>query len=196
MWISRSCRPGIAFGVSALQTACNKPFVSDILKANTLVQHVLDSPDVGMVYRPGLQWPKPAAPNGDPRTSSRDTRDASTSSEHTPVTSPYICIIACSDASHGGEDEWLDDWQEREPFRSQGAKLIFISSRSIIDTDQAQVHLVSFASTIQSAERRKYTTGFGTGDWDRVAKTAGQCNTDSPSRYQCLFVSAWVAEKT
>ena len=158
MWISRSCRPGIAYDVSSLQTAVNKPHVSDILRANKAVQYVLDTADRGMTFRPGLLWPAP----GDARMSTRHTvtgdapkstghslveDDASKSTEHVDL--PSICIIACSDASFGGEDEWLDEWQEREAFRSQGAKLIFIADSSILDGDEAQVHCVSFASTIQ-----------------------------------------------
>ena len=145
MWITRSCRPGLAYDTSSLQTAVNKPFVSDILQANKVVQHAQSTADSGMCFRPGLRWPAP----GDVRTCSRHANkdDASKSSEH--VIEPDFCIIACSDASHGGEDEWLDEWQEREAFRSRGAKLIFISGTSILDTDEAQVHLVSFSSTIQ-----------------------------------------------
>ena len=145
MWITRSCRPGLAYDTSALQTAVSKPFVSDVLYANKVAQYAQSTADTGITFRPGLSWPKP----GDARTCSRHVGedDASKVSEH--VLEPDICIIACTDASHGGEDEWLNDWQEREAFRSQGAKLIFISDTSILDSDEAQVHLVSFSSTIQ-----------------------------------------------
>ena len=84
----------------------------------------------GLVFRPGLLWP------------SRETIK-----QHGNF--PRICMAAVSDASHGGEDEWLDDWQEREAFRFQGAKLVFIADVSIIDNDEAAVHLISFASTVQ-----------------------------------------------
>jgi hypothetical protein len=119
----------------------------DLLRANKIVHYVTETAKRGLVYRPGLKWPSP----GDGRKYSRhskdgDAADASTSSGHADL--PDICIIACSDASHGGEDEWLDEWQEREPFRSQGAKLIFIADAAILDGEEAQVHLVSYASTI------------------------------------------------
>ena len=144
MWISRSCRPGIAYSTSCLQTAVNKPLVRDLVMANKVVDHVIETADLGMYFRPGLRWPAP----GDVRTLSRHTPgDETTSSVHT--VEPDFCIIACSDASHGGEDEWLDEWQEREPFRSQGAKLIFIADSSILTGDETHVHLVSFSSTIQ-----------------------------------------------
>ena len=133
MWITRSCRPGLAYQVSNLQTAVNKPLVSDIVAANRAVQHVHETPKRGMVFRPGLFWP------------SRETM------KHpgTRGSSPQICVAPVSDASHGGEDEWLDDWQEREAFRSQGAKCIFIADVKILDEDEAHVHLVSFSSTVQ-----------------------------------------------
>ena len=146
MWVTRSCRPGLAYDTSSLQTAVNKPFVSDVLHANKVVQYAQSTADSGMTFRPGIRWPAP----GDARTFSRHAdgeHDASKSSEHVPE--PDLCIIACSDASHGGEDEYLDEWQEREPFRSQGAKLIFISDTSILHGDKTRVHCVSFSSTIQ-----------------------------------------------
>ena len=119
--------------------------MSDVLHANKVVQYAQSTADSGMTFRPGIRWPAP----GDARTSSRHAgeHDASKSSEHVPE--PDFCIIACSDASHGGEDEYLDEWQEREAFRSQGAKLIFISDTSIPHGDKTQVHCVSFSSTIQ-----------------------------------------------
>ena len=124
MWITPSCRPGLAYQVSNLQTVVNKPLISDIVAANRAVRFVQETAGRGMVFRPGLFW------------SSRETmkhpgnRD---SSGHGNL--PNICIAAVSDASHGGEDEWLDDWEEREAFRSQGAKLFFIADASILDSD-------------------------------------------------------------
>lgn len=103
--------------------------VSDLSYANRVVKHVQQDPKVGMTFRPGLLWP---------------THSSVAAGER-----PRICIAAVSDASHGGEDEWLDDWEEREPFRSQGAKLVFIASTDILDTDEGFVHLISFSSTIQ-----------------------------------------------
>ena len=126
MWITRSCRPGIAYGTSVLQSAVNKPLVEDLLYANKIVSMVHSTATLGLVYRPGgVCWP------------TRDTIESGIK----------ICIAAVSDASHGSEDEWLDEWQEREPFRSQGAKVLFIADIAILDQDEGAVHLVSFAST-------------------------------------------------
>ena len=156
MWVSRSCRPGVSYQVSTLQTAVNKPFVEDVLLCNKTVQYVQETADKGMIFRSGLRWPSPgdvpmstghAGGDAPKSTGHANLGDDSKYTEHS--LSPSICIIACTDASHGGEDEWLDEWQEREPFRSQGAKLIFIADTSILEGDEAFVHLVSFSSTAQ-----------------------------------------------
>ena len=86
---------------------------------------MLEDPTVGITYKPGLEWPRG---RGDPL---------------------RICVAAVSDASHGNEEEYLSDWDVREAFRSQGAKLVFIASTDILDKEEAQVHLISFASTVQ-----------------------------------------------
>ena len=91
-----------------------------------------------MAFRPGLHWPSDV-----PKSTGHAQGDASKSTEHAPAL--RICVTACLAASHGGEDAW----QEREAFRSQGAKLIFIADTSILDGDEAFVHLVSFSSTAQ-----------------------------------------------
>ena len=54
-----------------------------------------------------------------------------------------------SDASHGNEEVWIDEWEVREPFRSQGAKMIFFADTQILQELEAHVHVISFASTIQ-----------------------------------------------
>ena len=60
-----------------------------------------------------------------------------------------MCIAPVSDASHGNESEYIDEWDVREPFRSQGAKLILLANDEIIEGHEARVHLISFSSTIQ-----------------------------------------------
>ena len=52
MWITRSCRPGIAYSTSLLQTAVNKPLVSDLLFANKTVQYVHETAKFGLVFKP------------------------------------------------------------------------------------------------------------------------------------------------
>ena len=129
MWIARSCRPGISYQVSTLQTAAHKPLVSDLVFANRVVKCVQENPELGMIFRLGLQWP---------------TRASVRAGELV-----RICVAAMSDASHGGEDEFLDDLQERELVRSQGAKICFIASTDIHDKDEANVHLIAFSSTVR-----------------------------------------------
>ena len=118
-WISRSCRPDIACSVSKLQTTMRKAIVSDLLFANKVVRTVQEDPKTGLMFRPGLSWDQ-----------------------------GKLSILAISDASHGGEEDYLDDWEEREAFRSQGATLIFLAN---VDSsgNSARVHLVSYASSVQ-----------------------------------------------
>ena len=55
---------------------------SKLLRANKAVQHVLETADKGMVFRPGLHWPAP----GDARKSTRHAvvGDAPKSTGHSP----------------------------------------------------------------------------------------------------------------
>ena len=88
------------------------------------MKFVKETPDEGLTFRPGLQWPSPDQPI------------------------LQLCMLAVSDASHGNEDEWVDDWQVREPFRSLGGKAIFLGSMDAISGDHARVHVVSFGSSL------------------------------------------------
>ena len=99
-WICRSCRPGIAYRTSSLKAVEKKPHVEDLIEANRLVKYVRQTDLYGLTFRPGLSWPKSA-------------------------TDIEICIVAVSDASHAAECEYLDDFDEVEPFRSQGGKFLF-----------------------------------------------------------------------
>ena len=125
MWISRSCRPGLSYRTSSLQSICRAPFISDILEANKVVDHCMEDPKVGITYRPGLRWPTE------------------------PGDEMELSVVPVSDASHGNEEIYLDEWECREAFRSQGAKLVFLGDKKIATSDEAFVHLLSFASVIQ-----------------------------------------------
>ena len=115
--------------MSTLQTATAEPLSSDLLFASRVVQYTQSDPTTGMTFRPGFLWPARASIAAGER--------------------PQICVAAVPDYSHGSEDEYLSDWDESEPFRSQGARLIFKASVDILDKDGAHVHLGSFRSTIQ-----------------------------------------------
>ena len=52
------------------------------------------------------------------------------------------------DASHGNNDEWTDDWEVREAFRSLGGKCIFISNMEAISGTLLRLHLLSFGSQL------------------------------------------------
>ena len=58
IWISRSCRPGISYNTSRLQSAIKKATVEDILSANRTVEYVKETPNVSItehVYRRSLR---------------------------------------------------------------------------------------------------------------------------------------------
>ena len=61
-----------------------------------------------------------------------------------------LCVVPVSDASHGNEGIYIDEWECREQFRSQGAKLIFLGDNEVATKDEGQVHLISFPSTVQA----------------------------------------------
>eukprot|EP00972_Heterocapsa_arctica_P025316 3729685-Heterocapsa_arctica.AAC.1 len=104
--------------------AMKKAIVEALLFANKIVKIVQEDPEAGLTYRPGLMCPSK------------------------PNEKPQIIVMAVSDASHGNEEEYLDDWDEREAFRSQGAKIAFIADASAVHNDEAQVHMISFSSTV------------------------------------------------
>ena len=138
MWICRSCRPGIAYSVSKVQSASRKASVQDMLMANTVVNYVQEDPKRGITFKAIDMWPARAD-------------------------DPHPVIVAVSDASHGNEYDWVpgppdndspdlydeDEWQVREPFRSQGGKLICLAPERILCQECSEVHLVSFSSTVQ-----------------------------------------------
>lgn len=103
MWVCRCCRPGIAYGVSGLQSLLQCAMVEESKLANKLVQHFRGDPDASMVFKTCIPWP-----------SQKGERASS-------------CNCAVSDASQGGEAEILDERSARDNLRSQGAKLTFLS---------------------------------------------------------------------
>ena len=56
-----------------------------------------------------------------------------------------ICI---GDSGFGNEDEFIDEWQEFEPFRSQGGKILAIGESQLADTQPGMLHILSFGSSI------------------------------------------------
>ena len=126
MWICRSCRPDIACGVSELQTATKKPIVEDVILRNKVVEQTKKDPEAALVWKPGVvAWP------------SKDDPELK------------LCMMVVSDASNGGVDEWIPDEEVREPFRSQGGKLVFLGDKEEVETTQESgVHILHFGSHI------------------------------------------------
>eukprot|EP00973_Karenia_brevis_P039925 5510774-Karenia_brevis.AAC.1 len=60
--------------------------------------------------------------------------------------SSILLIIA--DSSHGGEHEWIDEWEVREPFRSQGAGLIALADPAIAEGRKGTFHPIAFGTGI------------------------------------------------
>ncbi len=88
-------------------------------------RYVKETKDVGLTYKTGVHWPSRAGEKLE------------------------MCIAAVSDASHGNEFEYLDDWELRESFRSQGAKVILITNTKAILEEEVRCHLISVSSTVQ-----------------------------------------------
>ena len=55
-----------------------------------------------------------------------------------------LMVVTVGDASHADSCEWIDEWQEVEPFRSQGGRLHFLTDVSLWDNDAAYGCLVSY----------------------------------------------------
>ena len=52
-------------------------------------------------------------------------------------------LIVIGDSSHGGEVECIDDWEELEPFRSQGAKILVRGECQLADGQPGMMHIIS-----------------------------------------------------
>jgi hypothetical protein len=102
-----------------------KPIVDDILKANKVVKYIKDEPEECLTFlSEALKWPEK------------------------PGDEIEIVTASVSDASHGQEDEYLEEEDVREPFRSHGAKLIFLANKEMLTQECAHLHLISFGSTV------------------------------------------------
>ena len=55
-------------------------------------------------------------------------------------------VLAVSDAGHANASEYLSEWDQVEPFRSQGGKLVFLAQPSAVKDETFQVVLISFSS--------------------------------------------------
>ena len=108
-----------------LISAVKKATVEDTSFANRTVKYIKENPTVGIWCRSGMiAWPSKDDP------------------------SVRMCIATVSDASHGNESEYWDDWEEVDPFRSRGAKVSCISDDRL-GQHQCSVHFVGYSSVVQ-----------------------------------------------
>ena len=57
-------------------------------------------------------------------------------------------MIVVGDSSFGNETQWIDEWQEVEPYRSQGGKLLCLGEPPIADNQPGMLHVLSAGSSI------------------------------------------------
>ena len=57
-----------------------------------------------------------------------------------------MCVIG--DSSFGNETEWIDAWQEFEPHRSQGGKILALGDQQLANVQPGMLHVLSFGSTV------------------------------------------------
>ena len=58
-WVSRQCRPDLAYRVSRIQSSASKGTVSDLKEANKAVEYALRTHDVGLTFKSNvLDWDK------------------------------------------------------------------------------------------------------------------------------------------
>ena len=93
------------------------PKKKDLIRHNKLVQILKQTANKGIRYKSGLDWNN-------------------------------LVAVGVSDAGHGGTDVVVeyDEEEVREPFRSQGGKLVFLADPSILTNKEAMMHLISFSS--------------------------------------------------
>eukprot|EP00439_Symbiodinium_sp_Y106_P056887 s1402_g8.t1 len=107
-WVTRQCRPDLAYRVSRMQSASNGGTVADLREANKAVDYALATPQRGLVYRSGvLDWDN-----------------------------LIFCVI--TDASHANEHEVMtvDKEDSLELHRSQGARLNCLGTPSLMSSDE------------------------------------------------------------
>ena len=95
-WVSRQCRPDLAYRVSRIQSSASKGTVSDLKEANKTVECALRTHDVGLTFKCNvLDWDK------------------------------LTCLVV-TDASHANESEEMivNGAVSIEAHRSQGAKML------------------------------------------------------------------------
>ena len=122
-WVSRQCRPDLAYRVSKIQTASNKGTVADLRQANKSIEYAQDTYQRGLVFKSGvLDWETPGG----------------------------LVQVVVTDASHANEEEEMlvNGMVSIEGHRSQGARMVFLASPDIWDGNKGFVHPIAWASNV------------------------------------------------
>ena len=153
-WVSRQCRPDLAYRVSKIQTASNKGTVADLRQANKSIEYAQDTYQRGLVFKSGvLDWETPGG----------------------------LVQVVVTDASHANEEEEMlvNGMVSTEGHRSQGARMVFLASPDIWNGNKGFVHPIAWASNVvrrvcrSTIQAEAYTlqSGMEDGDVIRAAVT-------------------------
>ena len=148
-WVSRQCRPDLAYRVSKIQTASNKGTVADLRQANKSIEYAQDTYQRGLVFKSGvLDWETPGG----------------------------LVQVVVTDASHANEEEEMlvNGMVSIEGHRSQGARMVFLASADIWDGNRGFVHPIAWASNVvrrvcrSTIQAEAYTLQSGVEDGDVI----------------------------
>ena len=148
-WVSRQCRPDLAYRVSKIQTASNKGTVADLRQANKSIEYAQDTYQRGLVFKSGvLDWETPGG----------------------------LVQVVVTDASHANEEEEMlvNGMVSIEGHRSQGARMVFLASPDIWNGNKGFVHPIAWASNVvrrvcrSTIQAEAYTLQSGVEDGDVI----------------------------
>ena len=148
-WVSRQCRPDLAYRVAKIQTASNKGTVADLRQANKSIEYAQDTYQRGLVFKSGvLDWETPGG----------------------------LVQVVVTDASHANEEEEMlvNGMVSIEGHRSQGARMVFLASPDIWDGNKGFVHPIAWASNVvrrvcrSTIQAEAYTLQSGVEDGDVI----------------------------
>ena len=135
-WVCRQCRPDLSYRVSRIQSASNNGTVADIKEANKTVEYAVKTYQRGITFRSGLlDWSKPGG----------------------------LMSLVITDASHANEEEELlvNGSVSVEYHRSQGARMIFVATPSLLGRRQGKRTSNSLGFEHSSESVQKHHPGRG-----------------------------------
>ena len=120
-WITRQCRPELAFRCSKAQQAAAKGLVKDIAFVNKVVEYAKRTADRGLTFKSGIvDWSN-------------------------------LAMLTVTDASHATETVigvTQEGSVKEEHYRSQGGRLHLLASETEAHKTQINAHLIGFAGGI------------------------------------------------